>query len=110
MNNAYILAAIFVSAAATFALRALPFVLMKYVRRYQRLFAFLSAVMPAGIMAILSLYCLASLHWGNLAQAAVSFAACSVLIILEHYRRQPVLSICVGLGIYVLGQSLLAIA
>lgn len=64
-DNVKILAAIAVSAAATFALRALPFVLLKYAKRYQKLFAFLGNVMPPGMMMILSLYCLAGLYWSS---------------------------------------------
>lgn len=106
-DNVKILAAIAVSAAATFALRALPFVLLKYAKRYQKLFAFLGNVMPLGMMMILSLYCLAGLYWSSWAQAGVSFLACAAVLFLQHVRRQAVLSICCGLAVYVVGQSLL---
>lgn len=106
-DNVKIIAAIAVSAAATFALRALPFVLLKYAKRYQKLFAFLGNVMPPGMMMILSLYCLAGLYWSSWAQAGISFLACATVLLLQHVRRQAVLSICCGLAVYVIGQSLL---
>lgn len=107
MNNHYLIAAILIAAIATFALRAFPFALIKLARRQKRLFAYLSAVMPPSIMAILSMYCIVSLRWASPAQTAVSLSALAVLIILEHRKRQPVLSICSALIVYVTGQSLI---
>lgn len=95
-DNVKIIAAIAVSAVATFALRALPFVLLKYAKCYQKLFAFLGNVMPPGMMMILSLYCLAGLYWNSWTQAGVSFfglrdggalAACSPSSGFEHLLR-----------------------
>lgn len=106
-DNVKIIAAIAVSAVATFALRALPFVLLKYAKCYQKLFAFLGNVMPPGMMMILSLYCLAGLYWNSWTQAGVSFLACATVVLLQHVCRQAVLSICCGLAVYVIGQSLL---
>lgn len=106
MNHHYLIAAIAVSAVITIALRAFPFVLMKVAHRHQALFAFLGAVMPPGIMAILAIYTITTLHWQE-ARATVSIVALLVLVLLEHFLRQPVISLCTALVIYVAGQSLL---
>lgn len=104
----YLLGAILLSAAITVMLRAFPFVLVKIARRYQTVFAFLGVVMPPGIMAILAVYGIIHLRWQG-AQAAISIAALAVLVLLEHRLRQPVISLCVALAVYVIGQSLLQI-
>lgn len=106
MNTGYFVAAIVVSAVMTVALRAFPFVLIKVAHRHQALFAFLGAVMPPGIMAILAIYGITTLRWQG-AQAAVSVVALLLLVVLEHRLRQPVVSLCTALAVYVLGQSVL---
>lgn len=106
MNHHYLIAAITVSAVITIALRAFPFVLVKVAHRHQALFAFLGAVMPPGIMAILAIYAITTLHWQGV-RAAVSIVALLVLVLLEHRLRQPVISLCTALLLYVAGQSLL---
>ncbi len=104
----YLLGGVCISALLTFALRAFPFTLMHFARRHQRLFCFLGKVMPPGMMVILAVYATMSLAWGSAKSAAVSAVALLTVIILEYRRRQPLLSIGVGLLIYVVGQSFLA--
>ena len=108
MTNAYLISAIILAALITVALRAFPFALIKIARRHERLFAFLGAVMPPGIMAILAIYAIATLRW-QAHQAWVSIAALAILVFLEHRLRQPVISLCVALAVNVGGQSLLMI-
>ncbi|MDO5091385.1 MAG: AzlD domain-containing protein [Cardiobacteriaceae bacterium] len=106
MSPGYVIAAIAVCAVITIALRAFPFVLVKVAHRRQALFAFLGAVMPPGIMAILAIYGITTLQWQG-AQAVVSAVALVVLVLLEHRLRRPVISLCSALALYVAGQSLL---
>ena len=108
MNSVYLISAIVIAALITLALRAFPFVLIKAARRHERLFAYLGAVMPPGIMAILALYAISTLQWQG-HSAWISLMALIVLIALEHRLRQPVISLCVALAVYVIGQSLLAV-
>lgn len=84
MNHTHLIAAILIAALITVGLRAFPFVLMKAARRYEALFAFL----------------------GN--AAWVSAGALLLLMVLEHRLRRPVISLCAALGVYVLGQSMIA--
>lgn len=107
-SNSTLFFAILISALATFGLRAFPFVLIKIAHRYDNLFRYLGAVMPPGIMTILTIYCVVNLYWHTPLKAIVSLLALLVVMILEHLRRQPILSICTGLTIYVIGQSLVA--
>lgn len=106
-SSSAIFFAILISALATFGLRAFPFILIKIARRYDNFFRYLGAVMPPGIMTILTIYCVVSLYWDSPAKAIVSLLALGVVIGLEHFRRQPILSICAGLTVYVFGQSLI---
>lgn len=107
-QQGYLLGGIAIAALITFALRAFPFALMKVAQRYDRVFRFLGRVMPPGMMVILAVYAAASLRWADAAQAGVSAIALLVVVLCEHLRRQPLLSISAGLAVYVLGQSLLA--
>lgn len=107
MSHAHLIAAIVITGLITLALRAFPFVLMKAARRHEALFAFLGAVMPPGIMAILAIYGITTLKWQQ-QSAWVSAISLILLVILEHRLRQPVISLCSALAVYVLGQSLIA--
>ncbi|MBV7434358.1 AzlD domain-containing protein [Cardiobacteriaceae bacterium TAE3-ERU3] len=107
-QHIYLLGGIFISAALTFALRAFPFALMRVAQRHDRLFRFLGRVMPPGMMVILAIYAAVSLRWSGAGQAGVSIVALLVVMVLEHIKRQPLLSIGVGLAVYITGQSLLA--
>ena len=59
MNTRYILIGIAVSAVVTFALRALPFVIFNGKRQMPEMLVKLGRVLPATIMAVLIVYCLA---------------------------------------------------
>ena len=107
-HHIYLLGGILISAALTFALRAFPFALMRLTQRHDRLFRFLGRVMPPGMMVILAIYSSVSLHWSGSGQAGVSLLALLVVMVLEHIKRQPLLSISAGLAVYVGGQSMLA--
>lgn len=107
-QHIYLLGGILIAAVLTFALRAFPFALMRMAQRYDRLFRFLGRVMPPGMMVILAVYASVSLQWHNRWESLVSIFALLVVLILEHVKRQPLLSIGAGLMVYVAGQSLLA--
>lgn len=107
-QDIYLLGGIFISAMLTFALRAFPFALMRVAQRHHHLFRFLGRVMPPGMMVILATYAAVSLRWSGTGPAGVSIVALLVVVILEHCKRQPLLSIGVGLIVYVGGQSVQA--
>ena len=58
MKIGYIVTAIVLAAAITFALRALPFLIFHGERKMQEFLVKLGAVLPAAIMAVLIVYCL----------------------------------------------------
>ncbi|UJF25055.1 AzlD domain-containing protein [Suttonella sp. R2A3] len=107
-SSLYLLAGIVISASLTFVLRAFPFALMRVAKRYDGIFRFLGQVMPPGMMVILALYAALSLKWSQPAQGSISALALLLVVLVEHRTRQPLLSIGVGLAVYVAGQSVLA--
>ncbi len=99
-STGYLLAALAVILAVTFALRALPFAFIAPVRS-SRLLRFLGAHMPVGIMVILTVYTLAGtpVTAAALGPAAAGLAASAALHV---WRSNALLSIVAGTGLYVL--------
>jgi len=90
----YLLAATAVSAAVTWALRALPFTALKRLRSSGTV-QYLSARMPAGVMVILFVYCLRDLPLTE-PRAAAPLTALAVTAGLHLWRRNALLSILAG--------------
>ncbi|MDO4642336.1 MAG: AzlD domain-containing protein [Cardiobacteriaceae bacterium] len=109
MNHTSIASAVIVSAIITFSLRLFPLVLSRLARRFDKIFSFLGATMPPGVMMILTVYSVSTLRWQSTATACVSIAALISVCLFEHYWRNPIISILVGMVLYVSGQSLLAL-
>lgn len=102
IDNRYVLLATAVMAAVTFALRALPFVAARALRRFpviDRLGRFL----PPAIMTLLLLHTLT----GNAATHPLSgpwneLAAAAAAMLLQLWLRQPLVSILGSTVLYVL--------
>ncbi|GAB2633425.1 AzlD domain-containing protein [Prescottella soli] len=94
----YILAALAVIMAVTFALRAVPFAVIAPLRS-SALVHYLGAHMPVGIMLILAVYTLRNV---SIAPASLgpAVAALAVTIGLHLWRRHALLSILGGTGAY----------
>lgn len=96
----YLAAAVAVSAAVTWSLRALPFALLTPLRRSAALHA-LALQTPVGIMIILALYTLRdvpSAPWPTAAATALSLAAAVAL----HLRtRNAVVSVLGATALHV---------
>ncbi|MFK0132427.1 branched-chain amino acid transporter permease [Streptomyces rubiginosohelvolus] len=90
----YAIAAILVTAAVTWALRALPFAVLAPMRASTTV-QYLSARMPAGVMVILVVYCLHDLPMTQ-ARAVAPLVALAVTVALHLWRRSAVLSILGG--------------
>ncbi|MFB9923111.1 branched-chain amino acid transporter permease [Amycolatopsis halotolerans] len=101
----YLLAAVAVSAAVTWGLRALPFAVLAPLRA-SRIVQYLSTRMPAGVMVILLVYCLRDVSWTSSSAVAPTIAL-AVTIGLHLWRRNAVLSIVGGTTVHVLLASLL---
>ncbi|MFB7114160.1 branched-chain amino acid transporter permease [Streptomyces sp. NPDC056190] len=103
----YLLLAVAVSAAVTWALRALPFTVLASLRA-SRTVQYLGARMPAGVMVILFVYCLRDLPLTQ-SRAAAPLAALAVTVGLHLWRRNALLSILGGTVVSVaLASSLFA--
>ncbi|WP_019549651.1 branched-chain amino acid transporter permease [Streptomyces sulphureus] len=95
----YLLAVATVSAAVTWALRALPFTALTPLRA-NRTLQYLNTRMPAGVMVILALYTLRDLPLTHL-RAAAPLAALAVTVGLHLWRRNALLSVFAGTAVNV---------
>lgn len=93
-DTRYLLMAVAVSAAVTWALRALPFTVLASLRA-SRTVQYLAGRMPAGVMVILFVYCLRDLPPVP-SRAGAPLAALAVTVGLHLWRRNALLSILGG--------------
>jgi branched-subunit amino acid transport protein AzlD len=104
-DNGYIALLVAVSAAVTWALRALPFAALAPMRN-SRIVAYLSVHMPVGVMLMLAIYTLRT-PAGTSALQSVWLAVAVVVTVGVHLlRRQALLSILLGTACYVTLMSL----
>lgn len=105
LNHPYILAMITIMAVITFALRALPFVVLKN-RRF-KFIDYLGLMMPPGIMIILIGY--SFIPSGEISQFHYPLLiACSLLVItLHHLFRNTLLSILGSTLVYIIAKAYL---
>ncbi|MEB8336014.1 branched-chain amino acid transporter permease [Streptomyces endophyticus] len=96
----YTVAAVLVTAAVTWALRALPFAALAPLRESGTV-QYLSQRMPAGVMVILVVYCLRDLPVTEVG-AVAPLAALAVTVGLHLWRRNALLSILGGTFVHVL--------
>ncbi|MFB7758156.1 branched-chain amino acid transporter permease [Streptomyces sp. NPDC056121] len=99
-DTPYLLAAVAVSTAVTWALRALPFAALAPLRASATV-QYLSTRMPAGVMVILLAYCLRDLPVTQ-SRAIAPLAALAVTIGLHLWRRNALLSILGGTAVHVI--------
>jgi branched-subunit amino acid transport protein AzlD len=99
-DTPYLLAAVAVSAAVTWSLRALPFTALARLRASAAV-GYLSARMPLGVMVILVAYSLRNLPLADPPQALPAVLALAVTLGLHLWRRNPVLSILGGTAVHV---------
>ncbi|GGM37443.1 branched-chain amino acid transporter permease [Dactylosporangium sucinum] len=96
----YLLAAVPVSAAVTWSLRALPFAALARLRA-SRTVHYLGTAMPAGVMVILAAYCLRDLDHTEPHRLLATALAVVATIGLHLWRRSALLSILGGTAIHV---------
>ena len=97
----YLVAAVAVSAAITWALRALPFAVLAPLRR-NALVAHLGAATPVGVMAVLAVHTLRHTDLAAPPYGAAVAVALAVTVALHLWRRSVVLSIAGGTAVHVL--------
>ncbi|GAA4705029.1 branched-chain amino acid transporter permease [Phytohabitans rumicis] len=108
MPDSYLITAVVLSAAVTWALRALPFTALARLRASDTV-GYLAAHMPAGVMVILFAYCLRDLPLTDPDRLLAPALALAVTIGLHLWRRNALLSILAGTTVHVaLTSALLA--
>lgn len=105
-DTVYLIAAVAVSAAVTWCLRALPFTVLAPLR-VSRTVEYLRTRMPAGVMLILLVYCVRNLPVTHPEQAAAPAVALAATIGLHLWRRNALLSILGGTLVSVVLASIL---
>ncbi|MFE7118768.1 branched-chain amino acid transporter permease [Streptomyces sp. NPDC057654] len=98
-DTRYAIAAILVTAAVTWGLRALPFAALTPLRASKTV-QYLSARVPAGVMLILLVYCLRDTPLTH-ASSLAPLIALAVTIGLHLWRRNALLSILCGTAVHV---------
>ncbi|GAA2532669.1 branched-chain amino acid transporter permease [Mycolicibacterium diernhoferi] len=101
----HIAALVAVSAAITWALRALPFAVLAPMR-HSAVVRYLSLHMPLGVMAMLALYTVRDVPQAPGRQQLWLLIAVLVTAGLQLWWRHALLSIFIGTGIYVALMSL----
>lgn len=99
-DNAYIALLVGVSAAVTWALRALPFAVLAPMR-HSAVVRYLSLHMPVGVMVMLALYTLRTASNQTLRETLWLGLAVVVTAGLQLWWRHALVSILVGTAVYV---------
>jgi branched-subunit amino acid transport protein AzlD len=97
----YLVAAVLVSSAITWALRAVPFGLLGPLRG-SKVVPYLGAHMPVGVMVILVVYSVRNVPFTQAPHGAATLLALTATVGLHLWRRNLVLSIVVGTAVNVL--------
>jgi branched-subunit amino acid transport protein AzlD len=100
-DTLYLVAASLTMFAVTFALRALPFAVLRPLRD-SALIGYLSRHMPAGIMIILVVYTLRDVSLGQAPHGLPEALAIAATVVLHLLKRNAVASIIGGTTVYVL--------
>ncbi|MFE6646070.1 branched-chain amino acid transporter permease [Nocardioides sp. NPDC057772] len=103
----YVLSAIAVSAAVTWALRAVPFAMLAPLR-HSVLMAHVGERMPVGMMVILAVYTLRDTDPAAVTSAGPAVLALALTVGLHLWRGSMTLSIFAGTAAYVLVASVIA--
>jgi branched-subunit amino acid transport protein AzlD len=101
MNDVYVLSAMVAMGAVTFLIRALPFMGARWLRGspiVRRVGLFL----PPAIMALLLLHSARDLSLQASGHVLPAVVAVLVVLGLQLYKRQPLLSIAAGTVLYML--------
>jgi branched-subunit amino acid transport protein AzlD len=99
-DTPYLVAASLTMCAVTFALRALPFAVLRPLRD-SALVAYLSRHMPAGIMIILAVYSLRGVSLAETPHGVPEAIAVACTVALHLWKRNAVASIIGGTAVYV---------
>lgn len=102
MSTPMLAAAIVLSAAITFGLRALPFVIFSGERKMPAWLQKLGELLPPAIMAVLIIYCLKDVPWNFTGVGIQKLLAVLVVAVSYHLKRSTFLSIFLGTAAYMI--------
>lgn len=92
----YILTAVGIMALITFLLRGLPFLIFTDKKRTPESIIYLGQVLPPAIIGMLVIYCLKDCHIHNIYLFPPEFLAGILVVILQCWKRNILLSITLG--------------
>lgn len=105
IDNGYVAAAVAICALITWALRAIPFALLRPIQESEYLH-YLGERMPLGIMTILAIH---TLKQTELTPMGIGIAAATVALTIgvHLWRNNFILSVFLGTTVYTLAMSFL---
>ena len=101
-NTLHAAAVVLICAGVTVFLRALPFLFFGGKRGMPRIVAARGQTLPPAIMAALVVYCLKSVPYGAFSDGVKQLIAATVVVALHLLKRNTLLSIAGGTGVYML--------
>ncbi|MGI6467015.1 MAG: branched-chain amino acid transporter permease [Sphaerochaetaceae bacterium] len=103
MNVLHSFLIVAVTALATFATRATPFILFsRKEREVPKVVLRLSDLLPPAVMAILVVYSLKEVSFSHLSLWVKELSAALVTLLIHLYKRNTLLSILVGTVLYMI--------
>jgi branched-subunit amino acid transport protein AzlD len=87
-------------AICTFLTRVFPFALFGRHKEQPELIQYLGKLLPAAVIAILVVYCLKGVTFGQFSHFVPQFLAAVVVVLLHLWKRNNLLSIAVGTACY----------
>lgn len=102
MSTTGIIIAIAVSAAVTFALRALPFIAFSGQRKMPAWLERLGAALPPAIMAVLIVYCLKDIPADYQSTAIPKLAGVAATVAAYKWKHNTLIGLVAGTAVYML--------
>ena len=100
MNTRMIIVTIFVSAAITFFLRALPFLIFRGGKKMPEKLSYLGKILPSAIIAVLVVYCLKDVSNDWAGMGISKLIAVGVVALSYIWKHSTFISILAGTVCY----------
>ena len=100
LNNHYILSAIFVSAAITFMIRVIPFILFGKGKTTPLYVTYIGKYLPLAIMSMLIVYCLRNVQFSTAPFGIPEAIGIIAVAALHLWKRNNLISILGGTLVY----------
>ncbi|MBE6384466.1 MAG: branched-chain amino acid transporter AzlD [Lentisphaerae bacterium] len=95
----YALLIVFLASLTTVLLRAFPFIAFGRHKETPPLIRYLGSVISPAAIAMLTVYCLFS-HWHTRTAVGAELIASTVVVALQMWKKNPLLSIVIGTIVY----------